>query len=172
MVEGEAVKLALREVVGALPRALDRSEDVLPDETRVGVATMLAGCGGSSSATGTSTAAAPTTPQSGVPAGGPAPAELQGVWKLVSKNPDKGLLFVISEQHYSVPTRFAHGDLAVEGDEIAFFNAAICGLTLPDGVGRYRWKVEHKKLRFSLIGKEPCGGRSDILDDSTYTKVG
>jgi hypothetical protein len=23
-----------------------------------------------------------------------------------------------------------------------------------------------------VIGKEPCGGRSDILDDSTYTKVG
>jgi len=66
----------------------------------------------------------------------------------------------------------AHGDLAVDGDEIAFFNAAICGLTLPNGVGRYRWKVEDRKLHFHVIGKEPCGGRSDILDDSTYTKAG
>src|SRR5512132_1968730 len=99
---------------------------------------VLAGCGGSSSATGTSTSttAAPTTTQSGVPAGGPAPPELQGTWKLVSDSPEKGLLFVISEQHYRVPTHLAHGDLAVEGDEIAFFNAPICGLTLPDGVGR------------------------------------
>jgi hypothetical protein len=71
-----------------------------------------------------------------------------------------------------VPTRLAHGDLAVDGDEVAFFNAAICGLTLPDGVGRYRWKVKDRKLHFQVIGKEPCGGRSDILDDSTYTKVG
>jgi hypothetical protein len=85
---------------------------------------------------------------------------------------EEGLLFVISEQHYRVPTHLAHGDLAVEGNEIAFFNAAICGLTLPDGVGRYRWKVEGKELRFRLIGKEPCGGRGDILDGSTYTKVG
>jgi hypothetical protein len=136
------------------------------------VATILAACGGSSSATGTSTAAAPTTTQSGVPAGGPAPPELQGTWKLVADGPDKGLLFVISDQHYRVPTRLAHGDLAVDGGEIAFFNAAICGLTLPDGVGRYRWKVDDRKLHFQVIGKEPCGGRSDILDDSTYTKVG
>lgn len=136
------------------------------------VAALLAGCGGSSSALGTTTEPPATTTQSGVPAGGPAPPELQGTWKLVSDSPERGLLFVISEQHYRVPTRLAHGDLAVEGDEIAFFNAAICGLTLPDGVGRYRWKVEGRKLDFQLIGKEPCGGRGDILDDSTYTKVG
>jgi hypothetical protein len=135
------------------------------------VATILAACGGSSSATGTGTAAAPTRPQSSVPAGGPAPPELQGTWKLVSDGPDKGLLFVISDQHYRVPTRLAHGDLAVDGDEIAFFNAAICGLTLPDGVGRYRWRVEEEKLHFQVIGKEPCGGRKDILADSTYRKI-
>jgi hypothetical protein len=138
------------------------------------VVTILAACGGSSSATGTttSTATATATTQSGVPAGGPAPPELQGTWKLVSDGPNNGLLFVISEQHYRVPTRLAHGDLAVDGDQIAFFNAAICGLTLPDGVGRYRWKVEGKKLHFQVIGQEPCGGRGDILDDSTYTKLG
>jgi hypothetical protein len=32
--------------------------------------------------------------------------------------------------------------------------------------------VEEKKLSFQVIGKEPCGGRSDIFDDSTFRKVG
>jgi hypothetical protein len=136
------------------------------------LATAIAGCGSSSSATGTTPATAPTTTKSGVPAGGPAPGELQGTWKLVSKSPEKGLLFVISEQHYRVPTRLAHGDLAVDGGEIAFFNASLCGLTLPDGVGRYRWIIKGKSLRFEPLGEEPCGGRADILANTTYERVG
>jgi hypothetical protein len=136
------------------------------------LASVLAGCGSGSSDTKTTTAAAPATTRSSIPAGGPAPNELQGTWKLASKGPNKGLLFVISEQHYRVPTRLAHGDLAVGGDEIAFFNAAICGLTLPDGVGRYRWTVKGDALRFEPVGKEPCGGRADILANATYKRVG
>ena len=129
------------------------------------------GCGGESTATGTTGAPAspPTAPASststgtGAPSGDAAPAQLQGTWKLVSKeNPDKGLHVVISERHYRVVTRLAHGDLAVKGNEIAFFNAAICGLQLPDGVGRYRWTIEGKRLHFELIGEEPCGGRAAI----------
>jgi hypothetical protein len=103
--------------------------------------------------------------------GGPAPPELQGTWKL-SGSPEKGLLFVISERHYRVPTHLAHGDLAVEGDKIAFFNAAICGLTLPEGVGRYRWAVKRNSLRFEPLGEEPCGGRGDILANATYERIG
>jgi hypothetical protein len=136
------------------------------------LATVLAACGGSSSTAGETTAPAPTTAQSGVPPGGPAPPELQGTWKLVSDSAEKGLLFVISEEHYRVPTHFAHGDLAVEGNEIAFFNAAICGLTLPDGVGHYRWAVKGESLRFEPIGEDPCGGRGDILGNETYKRVG
>jgi hypothetical protein len=71
-----------------------------------------------------------------------------------------------------VPLRLAHGDLVVNGNEIAFFNAPICGLTLPDGVGRYRWTVKGKTLHFELIGQEPCGGRGDILEDATYERIG
>jgi hypothetical protein len=67
--------------------------------------------------------------------------------------------------------RFAHGDLVVKGSQIAFFNAAICGLQLPDGVGRYRWAVEGGRLHFDLIGEEPCGGRGGILEDATYKRI-
>jgi hypothetical protein len=135
------------------------------------VASVQAGCGGDSGAT--SPAAAPTTiARSGAPTGDPAPMELQGTWKLVSDNPDHGLLFVISDTHYRVPTRFAHGDLVVDGDEIAFFNAAICGLQLPDGVGRYRWSVHGRQLHLEPVDEDPCGGRSDILENATYRRVG
>ena len=144
-------------------------------------AASFAGCGGGSAATGTTGASAspPTAPASSTSkgtaalAGDAAPAKLQGTWKLVSGNAlEKGLLFVITDRHYRVPTRLAHGDLAVNGNQIAFFNAAICGLQLPDGIGRYRWTVEGGTLHFELIGEEPCGGRSDILEHATYKRVG
>jgi hypothetical protein len=89
---------------------------------------------------------ATSTRASSGPTGDTAPAELQGTWKLVSNNPYRGLVVVITDSHYRVVERFAHGDLAVNGDEVAFFNAQICGLALPDGVGRYRWTVKGSRL--------------------------
>jgi hypothetical protein len=29
-----------------------------------------------------------------------------------------------------------------------------------------------ERLHFKLIGEEPCGGCSDILEDATYERVG
>ena len=135
------------------------------------VAATLTACGGSSGAAPAPTATrAAANPQQ--PSGEDAPAELQGTWRLMSKGPEKGLLFVISDRHYRVPARLAHGDLAVDGDEILFFNATICGLTLPQGIGRYRWTVKGNRLRFDPIEEDPCGGRSDILDGTAYERVG
>jgi hypothetical protein len=51
-------------------------------------------------------------------------------------------------------------------------NAAICGLQLPEGIGKYRWENRGERLHFELIGEEPCGGRGDILEDATYERVG
>jgi hypothetical protein len=114
---------------------------------------------------------APTV--SRAPAGDDAPPELQGTWRLVTRgSPERGLLFVISDRHYRVPTRLANGDLAVNGNKISFFNAAVCGLTLPEGVGRYSWAVRGDRLRFELLGKEPCGGRRDILANGVYRRIG
>lgn len=141
-------------------------------------ALVLVGCGGGSTASTTAAAttsapASSTQSAAGAPVGDPAPAELQGTWVLASKhNPEKGLKFVISERHYRVPTRLAHGDLVVNGNEIAFFNAQICGLQLPDGVGRYRWAIRGDFLHFEVIGEDRCGGRSDILDNVTYKRTG
>jgi hypothetical protein len=138
------------------------------------LASALTGCGGSeASPTNVSPATDGASSAAAAPAGEDAPASLQGTWKLVTKgSPERGLLFVISGRHYRIPTRLANGDLVVNGDEILFFNAAICGLTLPEGVGRYHWSVDGDTLRFELVGKEPCGGRSDILANSVYRRIG
>jgi hypothetical protein len=53
--------------------------------------------------------------------------------------------------------RFAHGDLVVNGDEVAFFNAQICGLALPNGVGQYPLTVQGSRLHFTPVGDDPCG---------------
>jgi hypothetical protein len=134
------------------------------------LAVSLGGCGGNSAATGPT--AAMTSTASGAPTGEAAPEELQGIWELVSKkNPEKGLRLVISESHYRVVQRLAHGDLVVNGNEIAFFNAAVCGLQLPDGVGHYRWTIEGERLHFDMVEEDPCGGRSTILEDATYKRI-
>lgn len=136
---------------------------------------VLTACGGGgpqSDATTQAPTAATTTRASSAPTGDPAPAKLQGTRRLVSEGPEKGIRVVITDRHYRVVERLGHGDLVVNGDEIAFFNAQICGLLLPDGVGRYRWTLEGRRLHFTPSDEEPCGGRADILADATYERVG
>ena len=51
------------------------------------------------------------------------------------------------------------GDVVVNNNEIDFFNGVYCelnqGLHLPDGVGRYTWKVTSGLLYLTLIS-DPC----------------
>jgi hypothetical protein len=51
------------------------------------------------------------------------------------------------------------GDVVVNKDEIDFFNGVYCelnqGLHLPDGVGRYTWKVTDGLLYLTMIS-DPC----------------
>lgn len=67
----------------------------------------------------------------------------------------------ITEGRYAVSAggRSTQGGLVVDGDEIAFFNSNVCPLELPEGVGRYRWRITDDKLRLKLLGKDPCSGR-------------
>ena len=53
------------------------------------------------------------------------------------------------------------GEVVVNKGEIDFFNGELCGLQLPDGVGRYRWALAGGVLHLALIS-DPCP-RSEIL---------
>jgi hypothetical protein len=59
----------------------------------------------------------------------------------------------------------------VRGDEIDFFSSAFCGLYLPEGVGRYKWRITGNMLHLDVIGKDPCGGRSSGID-ATFKRAG
>jgi ABC-type transport system substrate-binding protein len=120
----------------------------------------------------TTTSSAATTPPtvspspSGTPPpGGPAPSELIGTWIEVS--PTAGLDLTLSAAHYAFGE--GHGDIVVNGNEIDFFNGDSCGLPLPQGVGRYRWKLSGTTLTFTGITVDPCG-RVNRLDGATYMK--
>jgi hypothetical protein len=66
----------------------------------------------------------------------------------------------------------ANGSIVVNGDEIDFFNAARCGLSLPDGVGRYRWSLKNGTLHFTPIAKDPCSTRDFHFADQDFAKGG
>jgi hypothetical protein len=47
------------------------------------------------------------------------------------------------------------GDVVVKNHEIDFFNGVLCGLELPDGIGRYTWTLTGGVLHLTLIS-DPC----------------
>ena len=143
--------------------------------------TALTACGGAdgqrSAATSASTARdgspAPTvvgeTGQQ--PHGGPAPPELQGTW--LTKYLGTPARLYIRANGFAVSLGVAgSGQIVVRGDEIDFFGSAHCGLSLPEGVGRYRWKISGDRLRLHAIGKDACGGRASILTHGAFKRVG
>ena len=115
--------------------------------------------------------AATTSPQK--PPGDPAPAQLQGDWLSVETSglPPVRLTIRESSYHASRGGGGGSGQIVVSGDEIDFFNSAICALYLPEGVGRYRWRIKGNVLQLHVIEKDPCGGRSSGID-ATFKRAG
>jgi hypothetical protein len=108
------------------------------------------------------------------PIGGPAPAQLLGVWVLQppDPNPMNNLTLTLDATTFTfniTPTDTSSGDIVVNGSEIDFFNGADCHRSLPDGVGRYQWTLANKVLHFTPLGQDPCGQRADHLS-SMYKK--
>jgi hypothetical protein len=127
-----------------------------------------------------STAPSPPPPAVSPPPGGPVPAQLQGNWFLAPAAVDAILGHEDGNSCPSPPvavtatncffllnltaTTFhlegtgidtGSGNVVVNGNEIDFFNGALCYLQLPDGVGRYRWTLKSGVLRLTLIS-DPC----------------
>lgn len=105
-----------------------------------------------------------TSPTPAPPPGGAAPAELQGQWL----PPDgSGRLFIRADYWASGD---AYSEFVVNGDEIDFYNGRMCGLRLPDGVGRYRWSITDGLLRFVPLTPDPCMDRPAAFA-GPFTKV-
>ena len=105
------------------------------------------------------------------PPGGALPGALVGTWGPVDRSQVGELTFTAPNQYaFATPQESSGGYVVVTGDEIAFFNGALCGLRFPDGVGRYRWGLSGGELAFAPLNSDPCG-RGDDLRSRRYTKL-
>jgi hypothetical protein len=113
------------------------------------------------------------------PAGGPVPDQLLGDWFMAmppavieavtgvpcpspatAENCFFQLTLMASTSHaYFVANPGVEdlglGDVVVNNNEIDFFSGVYCGIPLPDGVGRYTWKITGALLYLTNIS-DPC----------------
>jgi hypothetical protein len=133
---------------------------------------------------------APSLPAASPPPGGPVPTQLLGDWFLppaaneaingngVCQSPATAancfiqLTLTATTYHLAVTGAGGRGQYAGSGDVVVndngidVFNGALCGLQLPDGVGRYKWTLTGGVLHFTLIS-DPCS-RYEVLAYQGY----
>jgi hypothetical protein len=63
----------------------------------------------------------------------------------------------------------SQGDVVVNNDEIDFFNSVYCGLQLPNGLGRFTWRVTAGVLYFTLIS-DTCT-RAHVLTNRGWSRT-
>jgi hypothetical protein len=128
-----------------------------------------------------------TTPSAanGRPQGGPVPATLLGDWFLspaivVAVEGDAScrlLRLTLTATTYRLTHDPACGGLASLGEvvvnktEIDFFNADVCGLKVPEGVGRYGWTLNVGLLHFSALNSDPCPRGAAWFDKRIYSRT-
>ena len=117
--------------------------------------------------------ATPTVaPPASAPPGGPVPITLAGDWSLRSATPSTSPDLVFQANSYELITSggISFGNVAVNGNEMDFFNGSMCRIPLPGGVGRYRWSLHSGVLQFAPLNADPCGGRTRPLANQTYVR--
>ncbi|MDQ6686368.1 MAG: hypothetical protein M3Z50_01940 [Actinomycetota bacterium] len=95
-----------------------------------------------------------------------------GAWHNGSTVADAAADLTLRANSYDLSdaTGVSLGDMGVNGTEIDFFNAQPCGLTLPDGVGRYQWSIQGSVLHFIALNQDPCG-RTHHLAGQSFTRT-
>jgi hypothetical protein len=106
------------------------------------------------------------------PPGGPVPAALSGDWLQKGNNPSVGPDVIFSGTKYELVTTggMTFGRVAVNGNEIDFYNGDGCAIPLPGGVGRYEWSLLSGVLHFTPLQTDPCGGRTRPLANQSFVK--
>jgi hypothetical protein len=128
----------------------------------------LTGPGGPTAAPQESASAtpAPSLPgRSEDAAAGAAPSDLAGTWRRSFEGAP--LLLTLHDTGYFVQAAggAGAGRIFVEGDRITFSDSNRC-----EGTGTYTWRIEEERLRFTLLGDDPCG-RVDFLLRATFGRV-
>ena len=151
-----------------------------PHSLRVGLSTVIliavAACGGPAgtaappeatfvASPGTAPTARPSsaslTPSSAITH--PAPRELQGTWTATL---DGARVALTIHPGAYVIQRFGEGGggkLAVTGHQLELSDSSVC-----QPPGTYRWDVADEELTLTVVGKDPCRRRAEMLDGIHY----
>ena len=57
------------------------------------------------------------------------------------------------------------GRVTIDGDDIEFHGSDLC-----EGSGHYTWVVEGDTLTFTMVGTDPCSGRSEVLVPGSFRR--
>lgn len=92
------------------------------------------------------------------------PPELAGTWRRSVAGETVDLSLQIG---YSIQRGFGRGSgrVAVDGDRIEFFASDRC-----EGAGDYTWTVEGDVLTLTMVGTDPCSGRSEVLIPGSFRR--
>lgn len=137
----------------------------------------------------TSSAKLPT-PSAGPsrPPGGPVPVQLLGGWYVLPPDINAAVGYTAcplpstpakcSVQIVFAPTTVTWpnnmgfpsccGDVVVNNTEVDFFNDSVCGIPLPDGVGRYTWTLTGSVLHFTPLNQDPCDRSAWLANRNFY----
>ncbi len=107
------------------------------------------------------------SPSASAPLAGTAPPELAGTWRRAYLG--EPLFLTLDGNGYTVQAAdgFGAGRIFVEGDQITFSNSNRCD---GDPAGTYTWGLENDRVRFTLVGEDPCG-RAAFLLRATFGRV-
>ena len=135
------------------------------------VVALVALLGGAACGGGTVPAGAAHSPSASpsAPKGGPVPVELAGAWTQVA-DPTIGLKMTGTSFAIGHPDTQAHGNVAVNGSEIDFYNSDACFIPLPGGIGTYRWTISAGLLTFGPLNADPCSRGPYLADPKGWQR--
>ncbi len=92
------------------------------------------------------------------------PAELAGTWR---RSVGGEMVDLSLQVGYTIQRGFGRGSgrVTIDGDEIEFHGSDLC-----EGSGIYTWVVEGDTLTFTMVGTDPCSGRSEVLVPGSFRR--
>jgi heat shock protein HslJ len=92
------------------------------------------------------------------------PAEIAGTWRRSVGGVTVDLSLQVGYTIQRGGNR-GSGMVTVEGDHIEFHGSSLC-----QGSGTYTWVVEDDTLTFTMVGTDPCSGRSEVLVPGSFQR--
>jgi hypothetical protein len=92
------------------------------------------------------------------------PAEIAGTWRRSVAGQTVDLSLQVG---YTIQRGAGRGSgrVRIDGNNIEFHDSDLC-----EGSGIYTWVVEDDTLTFTMVGTDPCSGRSEVLVPGSFQR--